>query len=220
MQDITNLQVEKIPLNQFNYMRWNYIDIGTCNFETSLELLLPNEIILLIDPVKEYLDDLPSGEHIFKENVAITNQDGLINLIYINPSLIKNKILKSWIGGSTRIGRQHPTITKLLQENKISENDLIKTEVKTISIDTLIRKYKINSVYQIKIDTEGYESIILESILKSINQGLEVDRIIFEYRKELSDLIELNRLIEEYKKLGYRSEWATKKQRDILLEKL
>lgn len=201
-------------------MFYDYLDIGTANFKTSLEVKKDNEKIILVDPIKTYLDELDNGPFIYKENAAIGNIDGFIDVTYINPQVIKLKNLKSWIGGSTQVGSIHPVITKMINQKVISKNDLIKTKVPLITFSTLQKKYNIDEVYQIKIDTEGYESIILNSIYNAIDLGFIANRIIFEYRSELSNLKMLDILVEKFQKKGYKTSWYTKKKRDILLEKI
>jgi len=201
-------------------MFYNYVDIGTCNFKTSLDILKANEKIILVDPIKEYLDDLPSSINIVKENCAIDEINSTKKITYINPQLIKNKKFKSWVGGSSKIGEKHPLILKLLRENKITESDLITVDVNTLTFGSLVKKYDISSIFQLKIDTEGHEHIILTDVLEYVKNTVKIDRIIFEYREEFGHVNKLDKLIVEFTKLDYIVSWATKKQRDIQLEKL
>lgn len=200
-------------------MFYNYIDIGTCNFKTSLDILKSDEKIILVDPIKEYLDELPSNHNIIKENCAIDQNDGSSIITYINPQLIKNKKFKSWVGGSSRLGTRHPLIHKLLRENKITETDLLTSVVNTLTFESFVKKYEISEIFQLKIDTEGHESIILSDVFKITKKSLKINKIIFEYRQEFGHLDKLDKLIVEFTKLNYKVAWASKKQRDILLEK-
>jgi hypothetical protein len=124
-----------------------------------------------IDPLKIYLDRLPDKENNIKINVAISDTKGKTPIYYVHPDDIEKYNLPFWVRGCNSIGKKHPSVEKLLNENGL--NYLLKEqEIDTITWDCLIKNYNIISVEELKIDTEGHDTVIIESILSSITNIL------------------------------------------------
>ena len=81
------------------------IEIGTSDFRTEAGKVEG----LFIEPVKEYFDRLPNCN---KENVAVSNIEGEIDIYYIPSETIYNKLLPNWLRGCNSVGKIHPTIVK------------------------------------------------------------------------------------------------------------
>lgn len=145
-------------------MRFDYIDIGTSNFDTSLDLIQPNETIMLIEPIKYYLNDLPNGNNITKVNCAISpdGKNTTIKVYYI-PSEVVDTISSvpdpSGLKGCNRIGDYHPL--------QLPFKEFVVTEdVPCFSLEHIFNQYNVDSIGQVKIDTEGCDVGIMYQLIK------------------------------------------------------
>ena len=50
-------------------MSYDYVDIGTCDFEVADGVFCKDKNYLLVEPMEEYLNRLPSGEKVLLENI-------------------------------------------------------------------------------------------------------------------------------------------------------
>jgi hypothetical protein len=146
-------------------MHYNFIEIGTSDFNTLLESDNPG-IGLSIEPLKIYLDRLPDKEGVTKVNCAISDFDGEIDIYWIDPQDIATYNLPSWLKGCNSIIRPHPTAEAELKVRGISH--LYKVSVcEVLSWKTFVKRFNVESVDDLKIDTEGHDCVILEAILSS-----------------------------------------------------
>lgn len=164
------------------------IEIGTSDFRTHAGKVDG----LFIEPVKEHFDRLPNC---LKENVAISNYEGEIDLYYIPSDKIKELELPDWIRGCNSVGKPHKTLVKAGWDKYC-----IKDTVKVVRIKTLIEKHNITEVDFLKIDTEGHDTIILNDFLDTVD--ILPGKIQFE-ANVLSDEKEVNKCVERLKGLGY-----------------
>lgn len=151
-------------------MNYHFIEIGTSDFSTIIQQENPG-IGLSIEPLKIYLDRLPDKEGVTKVNCAISDIDGVVDVYWIDPEDIAKYNLPDWLRGCNSIINPHPTAY-----SELSGRGLLdiykKTSCETICWDTLVERYNIESVDHLKIDTEGHDCIILQSILKSKSKVL------------------------------------------------
>ncbi|MDO8604034.1 MAG: hypothetical protein Q7K40_01310, partial [bacterium] len=68
-------------------MNFDFVDIGTADFDTSLDERKRGQTVLLVEPIFAYLKNLPDGEGIFKANFAISNRHALRPIFYIKPEV-------------------------------------------------------------------------------------------------------------------------------------
>jgi len=182
-------------------MDYDFIEIGTSDFRTLIEKT-NNQVGLSIEPLKLYLDNLPNKPNVKKINAAISDFDGEIDIYYVKPSDIIKYNLPYWVRGCNSINDTHPSIVKILGDK---HGDIITVDkVNVFSWSTLIKKYDINTVKTLKIDTEGHDYIILKEFYKHliINDNLKPKKIIFE-NNILSNKEKINELIVDYRKIGY-----------------
>ena len=85
-------------------MKIDFLDIGTCDFETSADEIHnnPSASIILVEPLKFYLDNIPEHDNITKVNVAISNENSTTKIFYITQDTIDKFSLPGW-----QIGRAH-----------------------------------------------------------------------------------------------------------------
>lgn len=185
---------------------YNYVDIGTSNFGTSLKNRKLEETILLVEPINFYLNQLPSGDGIIKYNAAISNSDYVTSIFFISLENIEKYKLPSWFRGCNSIGKKHPTIMKKIEEDNLPDSIVEESSIEVISFITLIKKFNIEEIGQLKIDTEGHDHIILENVLDAIlqKQIKNIKRIVFEYEVAFNNTIELDRLVNKFVSIGYK----------------
>ena len=195
-------------------MKYDFVEIGCCYFDTCVDQYGLDCVGLLVEPVKEYYDVLPSSNTVKKECCAIGKVNGDItftaaipnNIRYIHHTDVMNmtkdaetyhKLSESegpiLIGGWSSINKEtiHPDVLKYCKD----------ITVKCMTFESLCLKYKISEIDHLKIDVEGNEAIILKSVLNMISENtLKVNTIRFEYN-ERSDKQQLDELILLFKDL-------------------
>ena len=77
-------------------MKYNFIEIGTSDFDTLLQTT-ENQIGLSIEPLKIYLDRLPNNSHVIKVNCAISDKNGMTNVFWVKPEDIDEYELSALI---------------------------------------------------------------------------------------------------------------------------
>ena len=164
------------------------VEIGTSDFRTHAGKVDG----LFIEPVKEYFDRLPDC---LKENVAVSNKEGSIDIYYIPSDKIKELELPNWIRGCNSVGKPHKTLVKAGWDKYCT-----KDKVKVVRIKTLLDKHNITDIDLLKVDTEGHDTIILNDYLDTVD--FLPRKIQFE-ANVLSDLVEVYKLVERLKGLGY-----------------
>lgn len=184
-------------------MKLDFLEIGTSNFRTLIQEAGNDAVGISIEPLQEYLDQLPNKRGVIKENCAISFDDteGDINIYYIPESVIDKHRLPRWVKGCNKLNEYHPKHVELKIEH------LVKVQtVKQIPISKLFEKYDIESVKLLKIDTEGGDCDILLNLREYLidkDRSMLPKQIIFE-TNFLTPEDKINRVIDLYTKLGYR----------------
>lgn len=163
-------------------MHFDYIDIGTSDFDVADGEFTPNKRYLLVEPMQEYLDNLPSGDHIIKECAACSDHNGFLDLNYIPPNVIHELGLPDWVRGCNKLDKQHGIVVDLLKRLGQSSSVIESRMVPTKCFNTLMQKNGVSSASIVKIDTEGHDHIILSQIARCLLRGtFTCDRIKVEY---------------------------------------
>lgn len=174
------------------------IEIGTSDFRTSAGI----RDGLFIEPVKYYFDRLPRCR---KENVAISNQEGEIEVYYMTEGDIMRNNLPNWLRGCNKIGSPHPTMVNMLEETGLDQGLIKKHTVKVVRIKSLIDKYNIKKINFLKIDTEGHDCIILNDFFDTVDI---LPRIIQFESNVLSDEAEVKLLTDRIANKGYSMQFT------------
>ena len=66
-------------------MRFHFVEIGTCDYDTLLESCRDDQLGISVEPIKAYLDRLPSRPNVTKIHAAISSADGLVDLYWVRP---------------------------------------------------------------------------------------------------------------------------------------
>lgn len=163
----------------------DFIEIGTSDFNTLLESCNDTQKGMSIEPLKFYLDNLPEKSNVTKVNAAIIvgNLIDTTQVYYINPEDITKHNLNWWLKGCNSVGKPHDFHIEyttgehnlntwhwgdktLVQTRNLLEEGLVQTlEVPCLSYNRLMKQYDIDYVDLIKLDTEGQDSSLLNSIL-------------------------------------------------------
>lgn len=169
------------------------IEIGTSDFDTHAG----KEEGLYIEPVKYYFDRLPECNKI---NCAVSDYDGEAKVYYLTDEEIRKYGLPKWVRGCNSINKPHNSVVKLLDDMGVSI-DILRTDIVPVKrIKTILNDFNVFSISLLKIDTEGHDCIILNDYFNTVS--IKPNTIIFE-SNDLSDKIEVNRIIERIATLGY-----------------
>ena len=180
---------------------YDFIEIGTANFETLIEKADDNVRGLSIEPLTFFLDQLPDKKNVVKIGAAVSDKDGTVDLYYIDPTKVEELQLPDFISGSNSINQPHQfTISVIGQE--LYDNLVTIKKVPTVTWDTLITTHDIQGIGYLKIDTEGYDHIILKEYLEVCknNPNLLANTIKCEYDKLISNMEELNKVLLDFEK--------------------
>jgi FkbM family methyltransferase len=169
-------------------MKTQIVEIGTSDFRTEAGKTKG----LFVEPIKEYFDRLPEC---IKENVAVSNYSGEIDIYHIPSKTIAANKLPSWLRGCNSVGSIHPTIVKMNLESHV-----VKNTVKVMRIKELLEKHGIYEIEFLKIDTEGHDCIILNDFLNTCD--IKPNKIQFE-NNELSNHQEIMMICNRLQDLGY-----------------
>ena len=152
-------------------MNYDFVEIGTCDYHTLLESCLENEIGLSVEPIKIYLDRLPNKSNVTKVNVAISSENKMVDLFWVEPHNQEKYNLNFTKGWGTIISPHngHHEALMMLEKGILSKN-----QIEAITWQTLVERYNIETVKYVKIDAEGHDCIIVNSILESKIQPLKI----------------------------------------------
>jgi autotransporter strand-loop-strand O-heptosyltransferase len=181
-----------------NTKHYDFIEIGTSDFDTLIETANDDTVGISIEPIKYYIDKLQNKKNTFKVRAALSTTDGEVDVYYIEDSKIEENNLPWWVRGSNSINNPHPFAIKELGEELY--NSLVTIEkVPTISWKTLINTYGVGSIGYLKIDTEGHDHIILRDFLDYCKEHLFPipNKITLEYHDGVSNKIEIDKLVSE-----------------------
>lgn len=191
-------------------MRYTHVDVGTSDFEIGFGQIEDEKTYLLVEPLKFYLDNIPHRENVTKVNVAIGSQKGSLQIWYVSLDNIAKYNLPYWVRGCNKIGEKHPTVIKLLQDLNISEDIFTYAIIDVITVKELFESHNVTHISNLKIDTEGYDHIILDGVAESLLlDEVVIDNIIVEYidshgnTKDIDDVYEkIKHLYPSYKRSG------------------
>ena len=156
-------------------MDLDFLEIGTSDFDTLCQTCSDQEFGMSVEPIKYYLDRLPERSNVIKVQVAISNKSGAVKVYYVPDENIKTYNLPSFVRGCNSINNYHPQVVELLQSSGINNVDQViqNDEVDVLTYGDLMNMYNIQSIKHLKIDTEGHDLIILESMLEYLQPNPE-----------------------------------------------
>ena len=180
---------------QENIMILDYLDIGTSDFETSLDHWQPGKNILLVEPMWNYLCALPHPAGVMKQCAAISDRSGTCEIFYIPPAMIAAFNLPDWVRGCNSINQPHPNVQQVLQQRNISPSVIQRQTVLMMTFHQLCDLYNITAIGSLKMDTEGHDHVILQQVIDRLSANVLVcDEITFEYKEIFQNISELDGL--------------------------
>lgn len=185
-------------------MKYNFIEVGSSNYDTCLEKALDNESGLTVEPMIEYLEGLPNKKNIIKVNAAIGDNEGELDIYYFSDETIKKYNLGHWFYGCNMIGKPHPLHHLEIQQKGLPSNIIDCRKVPVITIEMLFKMYDVTELDYLKIDTEGYDTKIMNMYLNYIkaNPNIKAKKIQFESGR-WCEQNEVEKIIKEFKNLDY-----------------
>jgi len=145
---------------------YDYVEIGTSDFDTLVEIYPEGASGLSIEPIKTYLDRLPDKSGNTKVNAAITDQDCELTVYYVKPEDIEANQLPEWIKGCNSVGAPHPSVVRELTARGLMDIYTQET-IDGLSFGSLISNCNIGAIDYLKIDTEGHDFVILRNLLQT-----------------------------------------------------
>ncbi|OQY46051.1 MAG: hypothetical protein B6242_08820 [Anaerolineaceae bacterium 4572_78] len=139
----TNLAEVALFLSKFNFKPQTVIDVGVADGTFELYDNFPNATHLLIEPLKEFVDDLEAITRNYKAQYILAAAGAKHGKIIMNV---------------------HPILTgsSIFNETEGTYADGIPREVPVITIDNACRERHLNGPYLIKVDVQGAELVVLE----------------------------------------------------------
>lgn len=186
-------------------MKYDFVEIGTSDFDTLIELANDSTIGLSIEPINEYLKRLPNKPNVTKINAAISidGTDSPVNIFYVKHNLLDE--FYPYVRGCNKIGSCHPLLLQHENIQKDPEKYIEKTLVNQITFKQLYSTYKIEDIDLLKIDTEGFDCVILNLLmdyLEDTNSENYPKKIIFE-TNFLTDMNLIIKTIDRFVNVGY-----------------
>lgn len=179
-------------------MNFQYIDIGTSDFSTSIPLLKPGEMGLYVEPIFHYLANLPNLPGVVKAPFAISDKCGYGTMYYVAENNIHSHQLPQWVRGCNSFNRPHQLLSRELDQSVPVE----KLTVPCITFEELLRIYHVDTARCLNIDTEGHDHVILAQVLLFVEK-LQVERIMFEYIRSNDNVAELDQLLAQFHLLNF-----------------
>ena len=185
-------------------MNYDFIEIGTSDFETEIEKCNDTSIGLSVEPLINYLNKLPNKKLVTKVNCAVSNYKGKINIFYVSEENIKKYNYPDFLKGCNSIGQPHPVTKGFVFGIQVPDNLIDSVEVEVKSVEQLFNEYDVESIKFLKIDTEGHDCIIMYSYyqLCTKNNDLFAEQILFE-SNALANKKEVDSIIEKFITYGY-----------------
>jgi len=196
-----NYFIDKSFENMNHLIDYDFIEIGTSNFDTHIQTCGDDDVGISVDAVKYYIDSLPDRKNVKKLNVAISNENSTVDVYYVPENVIQEKNLPGWLKGCNRIGEFHP----LHRAESVTDLCVIE-KVKSIPAHQLFYENKARRVRTLKIDTEGHEVVILKCLhryIKFLPVEFYPEKIVFESNGN-SKKEDVDAVIGLYESIGYQ----------------
>jgi len=186
-------------------MRYDWIEIGTSDFRTEAETAKPTDVGLSVEPLRMYLDQLPSRPSCYKAYCAVSARCGEMDVYYVHPDDIEKYGLPKYVRGCNSVGEPHRLVAKLLEEHDVPKSIIQTERVRVVDFATLAREYRVTAVHLLKVDTEGHDTIVVGSYLDACKNDprLLAARIVFESHSHQD---RVTALIQRARRFGYHLE--------------
>jgi hypothetical protein len=165
---------------------YDFVEIGTCYFDTLIEGCDDSAVGISIEPLLMYLAALPNKPNVTKVNAAMVaakdmSESRQVDMYYVHPNTINQYRLGGWLAGCNTIGKPHDFHVNYYPEPGVWHDTADKSTLKTINLlqsglvthekvncitfAELVGMFDIGKIGFLKTDTEGYDCILLQSVL-------------------------------------------------------
>ena len=182
---------------------FDFIEIGTSDFNTLLQVAPDGSRGLSVDANAIYLDRLPNKNSVKKVNKALSDDVSLkfMPLYFLTPEDISNYNLSDWLRGCSQVGEPHAMLVAELKARNL-EHLMQMTSIEVISFSKLLTDYNASGIMYLKIDAEINTLKIASSVINTcISFRHLCPRILsFEFWTGESASIHFKDKVEEYNK--------------------
>lgn len=184
-------------------MYYDFIEIGTSDFDTLVERSAEDAIGICVEPVSYYLNRLPDRKNVKKVHAALGLTSGFDTVYYLADDQIKENDWPQWLRGCNTIGAPHPIALDYSSAFKAEQN------VRVYSWIDFIVKYSVDSVGILKLDTEGSDLALIKEYhrLCTFKSSLFPVEVIFETNKHYTTQ-DIRDTINIWLKSGYVIEYS------------
>ena len=184
-------------------MFYDFIEIGTSDFDTLIQSADQGTRGLSIDALSIYLDRLPSPKNCQKVQAAISDREGEVAFYFVRPEHIAQYGLASWVRGCNSIGKPHPSVVAQLEGLGLEPMEVMSVEtVRMCRLMSIFDQYEVEGVYYLKVDTEGHDAVILHDFFDACDNHRLPHSLLFE-SNILSEREGVQRLIAKLINRGY-----------------
>ena len=203
---------------------YDFVEVGTCFFDTLIEKADDNTVGLSVEPIKMYQDKLPDKANVVKVNAALVSDedlgDGTIVFYYVHEDVINKHNLGTWLAGCNTVNKPHdfhvayyynPYEWHLAEDkSKFQTHNLLELgmvnvdTVKCLTFKNLVDEYEIGYIKYLKVDVEGYDCKLVNAALDYfVEYDKCPDQIYFESNSH-SDKTDVALLTKRLQLLGYK----------------
>jgi len=203
---------------------YDFVEVGTCFFDTLIEKADDNTVGLSVEPIKMYQDKLPVKPNVVKVNAALVSDedfgDGTIVFYYVHEDVINKHNLGTWLAGCNTVNKPHdfhvayyynPYEWHLAEDkSKFQTHNLLELgmvnvdTVKCLTFKNLVDEYEIGYIKYLKVDVEGYDCKLVNAALDYfVEYDKCPDQIYFESNSH-SDKADVALLTKRLQLLGYK----------------
>ncbi len=203
---------------------YDFVEVGTCFFDTLIEKADDNTVGLSIEPIKMYQDKLPDKPNVVKINAAmVADEDygtGSVDFYYVHEDVIKEHNLGGWLAGCNTVGKPHdfhvayyynPYEWHLTEDKSkfttynLLESGLVTVDnVKCVTFKNLVDEYEIGYIKYLKVDVEGYDCKLVNAALDYFQDYDKCPEQIYFESNSHSDKSEVAALTKRLQLLGYK----------------
>jgi len=190
-------------------VKLNFLEIGTCDFDTEIEKANDSTCGISVEPLKFYLDKLPNKQNCKKINCAISDTPGKTKIYYADTDVVIKYSLPWWLKGCSSMDPNWKPFTEFV-DIVVPRDELIREiEVEVKTFEQIVTDNEIESIDFFKVDTEGHDHVIVRSYLEYCkkNPNLFAPRIQWEAVRFDHRLIEDEKnLMNEFETYGYKGQ--------------
>jgi len=183
----------------------DFLEIGCSDFNTAAQLTQLTGIS--VEPIPIYLDALPARQGLRKMQVAASNESGVDVDVYwsdskaIEPTCEASFLeahgmtccFPQWVRGCNQLGSfsedvaraiEHPYDSSPCVMGSRDDDELFHvTPTRVLTVGQILEEQRVASLNFVKVDTEGYDGRIVNSLLDAVGEqsSLRPDHIKYEY---------------------------------------